>query len=471
MDMVLFQKFSKLTMAASLTITFDENKYQLFLKENQTKRTYKRPASCRSITSLGNSQNTGSTSTPRTIVFGSLGPFPLPAEETAPAKKQKTASGRVAAPTPKATTKKPEARGNPTKPQPARNQVCSKTWSPRPSPKQRRSQKSAKPAYLAPLKENRFYPLAYMKEERPTLHQTKTTQHEPACSYKPKIKSCIVRPPQEPAKACTPAVRPFLSTGAELAKFKASLRQAKDRVQILSMPNFKEDRLGCCAPGTTSFIARAQPELTEAQIARRMRRRVAYRQKRLEKQKTQHSALQVSQKWVEKERPDQVAAVHMVGKTRRRQKSATKIHVRRPVTRSVSRTRRHQQDSPTPSSQGHRSNHSSSSSSKRMSSSSVTKTISSFDSRRVNVLVTNAEQPPPHDDVAARIQQLEQGQQRIEALMENLLLTLQRQPNNEAPPSHQGDEENAENSESRALTKKDVDDILAKAKEEDTLKE
>ena len=55
--------------------------------------------------------------------------------------------------------------------------------------------------------------------------------------------------------------------------------------------------------------------------------------------------------------------------------------------------------------------------------------------------------------------------------MENLLLTIQRPPNNEAPPSHQGDEENAENSESRALTKKDVDDTLAKAKEEDTLKE
>ena len=75
-------------------------------------------------------------------------------------------------------------------------------------------------------------------------------------------------------------------------------------------------------------------------------------------------------------------------------------------------------------------------SSKKMSSSSATKTVSSFDSRKMNVLVTNAEQPPPHDDVATRIQQLEQGQQRIEALMENLLLTFQRPPNNEAPPSH-----------------------------------
>ena len=35
-----------------------------------------------------NSLNIGSTSTPRTIVFGSLGPFPLPVEETAHAKKQ-----------------------------------------------------------------------------------------------------------------------------------------------------------------------------------------------------------------------------------------------------------------------------------------------------------------------------------------------------------------------------------------------
>ena len=179
MDVVLFQKsFSKLTMAASLTITFDENKYQVMLQEKQSKRTFKRHASCRSVTSLGNSQNTGSTSTPRTIVFGSLGPFPLPAEETVPAKKQKTAPQRVATPTPKAVTKKPEARGNPMRPQPTKNQVYPKTWSPRSSPKQRRSRTSAKPAYLAPLKENRFYPLAYIKGEKPTLYRTtKTTQH------------------------------------------------------------------------------------------------------------------------------------------------------------------------------------------------------------------------------------------------------------------------------------------------------
>ncbi|XXG62957.1 hypothetical protein AAC387_Pa05g1240 [Persea americana] len=73
-------------MAASLTITFDENKYQVMLQEKQSQRTFKCPTSCRSVTSLGNSQNTGSTSTPRTIVFGSLGSFPLPVEETAPAK-------------------------------------------------------------------------------------------------------------------------------------------------------------------------------------------------------------------------------------------------------------------------------------------------------------------------------------------------------------------------------------------------
>ncbi|XXG46913.1 hypothetical protein AAC387_Pa02g1642 [Persea americana] len=108
-------------MAASLTITFDENKYQVMLQEKQSKRTFKHPTSCLSITSLDNSQNTGPTSTPRTIVFGSLGPFPLPVEETAPAKKQKTAPQRVAAPTPKAVTRKPEARGNLAKPQPAKN--------------------------------------------------------------------------------------------------------------------------------------------------------------------------------------------------------------------------------------------------------------------------------------------------------------------------------------------------------------
>ena len=63
----------------------------------------------------------------------------------------------------------------------------------------------------------------------------------------------------------------------------------------------------------------------------------------------------------------------------------------------------------------------------------------------MNVLVTNSNQPPPLGDVTARIQQLEQGQQRIEALMENLLLTFQRPPNNEAPSSHQDDEVNGEN--------------------------
>ena len=89
MDVVLFQKFSKLTMAASLTITFDENKYQVMLQEKQNKRTHKRPTSYRSIISLCNSQNTGSTSTPRTIVFGSLRPVPLPVEETAHAKSRK----------------------------------------------------------------------------------------------------------------------------------------------------------------------------------------------------------------------------------------------------------------------------------------------------------------------------------------------------------------------------------------------
>ena len=52
--------------------------------------------------------------------------------------------------------------------------------------------------------------------------------------------------------------------------------------------------------------------------------------------------------------------------------------------------------------------------------------------------------------------------------MENLLLTVQRPPNNEVPPIN---ETNGGDDESRALTKKDVDDILAKAKEEDTLKE
>ena len=76
----------------------------------------------------------------------------------------------------------------------------------------------------------------------------------------------------------------------------------------------------------------------------------------------------------------------------------------------------------------------------------------------MNVLVTNSEQPLPHDGVALRMQQLEQGQQRIEVLMENLLLTFQHPPNNEVP---RNDEANGGEDESRAHTKKDVDDILA----------
>ena len=50
--------------------------------------------------------------------------------------------------------------------------------------------------------------------------------------------------------------------------------------------------------------------------------------------------------------------------------------------------------------------------------------------------------------------------------MENLLLTLQCPPNNEV---RLNDEVNGGEDESCSLTKKDVDDILAKAKEEDIL--
>ena len=108
-----------------------------------------------------------------------------------------------------------------------------------------------------------------------------------------------------------------------------------------------------------------------------------------------------------------------------------------------------------------------------MRSSSVTKTISSFKSRGIDALVTNSEQPrnPPHEDAAVLIHQLEKGQQKIRALTENLILTLQRQGNDEVPPNHQNSEVNGEDNESRTLTKKDVDNILAKAREEDTLKE
>ncbi|XXG88111.1 hypothetical protein AAC387_Pa12g0367 [Persea americana] len=52
--------------------------------------------------------------------------------------------------------------------------------------------------------------------------------------------------------------------------------------------------------------------------------------------------------------------------------------------------------------------------------------------------------------------------------MDKFLLTFERPPNNEFPLN---DEANGGEDESRALTKEDVDDILAKAKEEDTPKE
>ncbi|KAJ8639850.1 hypothetical protein MRB53_016544 [Persea americana] len=53
--------------------------------------------------------------------------------------------------------------------------------------------------------------------------------------------------------------------------------------------------------------------------------------------------------------------------------------------------------------------------------------------------------------------------------MQNLLLALQHPPNNdEVPPQ---DEANGGEDKSSALTKKDVDNILAKEKEEDMLKE
>ena len=55
--------------------------------------------------------------------------------------------------------------------------------------------------------------------------------------------------------------------------------------------------------------------------------------------------------------------------------------------------------------------------------------------------------------------------------MKNLLLTLLHQENDEVPPNHQDDEANEGENESRPLTKKYVDDILAEAKKEDTLKE
>ena len=101
--------------------------------------------------------------------------------------------------------------------QPTRNHVYPKTWSLKPSPKQRMFKTSIGQAYLARLKEIMFHPFAYMKEERPTFHlTTKSTQHEPACSYKPKVRSCITRPLQKPAKFYTHSVRPFISTSLRL---------------------------------------------------------------------------------------------------------------------------------------------------------------------------------------------------------------------------------------------------------------
>ena len=53
--------------------------------------------------------------------------------------------------------------------------------------------------------------------------------------------------------------------------------------------------------------------------------------------------------------------------------------------------------------------------------------------------------------------------------MENLFLTLQH--NEEVPPNHQKGGASEGENDSHILTKKDINDILAKAKEEDMLKE
>ena len=59
----LVLEFFETNMTASLTITFDENKYQLMLQVKQNAWANKRPASYWSVISFGNSSNTGSTTT------------------------------------------------------------------------------------------------------------------------------------------------------------------------------------------------------------------------------------------------------------------------------------------------------------------------------------------------------------------------------------------------------------------------
>ena len=300
--------FLKLIMAASLTITFDENKYHLMLQEKQNMCTQKRSASCRSIISLSNSLNTGSTSTPQTIVSGSLGPFSLLIEETALAKKQNTASGHVTASTPKAAIKKPKADGAPAKPQPARNLVYSKSRSPRPSRKQKRSRASTTLAYLAPFKENRFYPLSltWRRIDPPSTKQ----QNQLSMSWLAPTSAKSNRATQGPYRNL---LMPILLRLNPSSQQELNLKDSK--------PHSDKQRT---MSGSCPRLARAQPELTKAQIAHRIRRLTTYWQKRLKKQGTQHPTLQASKKWVNKERPDQVATVHMVRKTKRCQRSATK---------------------------------------------------------------------------------------------------------------------------------------------------
>ena len=65
------------------------------LQEKQKACANKRPTSYQSVISFGNSSYTESTATPRTIVLGTLGPFPLPKEEVKPIKKQRIAYEQV----------------------------------------------------------------------------------------------------------------------------------------------------------------------------------------------------------------------------------------------------------------------------------------------------------------------------------------------------------------------------------------
>lgn len=145
------------------------------------------------------------------------------------------------------------------------------------------------PTYLALCRHNKLYPLSYVKEEKPILHQTSksTTLKTSRSTKRPKLvhgfRGLHINRHEIPHLLSS---TPCLYKGRARKVQGVSSTGKLDEVMIHSMPNFKIDKLCFCTQRSTSFIAKAKPEPTEAQIAHRIRRRVLYRHNSLEKQRS-----------------------------------------------------------------------------------------------------------------------------------------------------------------------------------------